>query len=337
MWQKIKKIIEKSQHIVITTHLNPDGDGIGSAAALIELLLYKNKNPVFLCDGPIPKKFAFLDIHGLHKDINESPMPDKIDTFIVLDTHSIQRVGQLASLAKKNGVTSICFDHHPLTTELFTPNAIIDSKASCVGILIDTLFHKCGIDLNLQAATGIYTSIICDTGRFSNSLTNRKAHLVADDCILHGVDPDLMYSRIYQHISLNQYKIFAQSLQHVELHLDNSVLIHPITREDCEKTGSDFEDIDKIDLEYLLELNKQVEDVECVVLLREIPGNQIRISMRSKSKLNTEKLMQQIGGGGHSKAAGAIFKGSMKEAIELIVNLLRKAFIEIEGKYVVNK
>lgn len=317
MWREIKRIIQHYSSFLITTHLNPDGDGIGAACALTELLLQMGKTVRFVCDSPIPKRFSFLDFHGTHEEYDPSKDYSDVQVLIVLDTHKKERIGRLIQLARSPSVISICIDHH-VAVESFTSHLVIDPKACSVGAMIYTLYKECGYNLNLNAATGIYASVICDTGRFSYSSTSRKAHKIADECIKLGVDPDLMHSRLFQHVSLAEIKIFANALQDMETHLKNRVVIQQIRRKDCEGEARGV-DIEHIDMEYIHDFNNLIEDVQCFVLLRELPDGYVRVSMRSKADLDISPIMRSLGGGGHPNAAGVTFKGSSEDVKKRIL------------------
>ncbi len=98
MWREIKKIIHQNHNFILTTHVNPDGDGIGAACALTELLLHMGKKVRFICDSPIPSKFSFLDFHGTHEVYTPETDFAQSQVFIVLDTHKRNRIGRLANL-----------------------------------------------------------------------------------------------------------------------------------------------------------------------------------------------------------------------------------------------
>ncbi len=317
MWREIKRLINNFHSFVITTHANPDGDGLGAAAAMVELLLQMEKRVQFVCDSPISDKFRFLDFHNLFSTYN-TLLPPEGEILIVLDTHRKERIGRLAQLPFK---AICCIDHHEVT-EPFTRYNAIDSKACSVGAMVYTLIKECGHDLNFESATGIYCSIICDTGRFSYSSTNRKAHKIADECMKLGVDPDQMYARLYQHVPLSQVRLFAQALQRMETYLDDRVLIQELRQEDCNLDGINPSDLEHLDLDYIHEFNKWIEEVECFALLRELSDGMIRVSMRSKSDLDIGKILRKLGGGGHTKAAGANMKGPISEVKAKILQLL---------------
>jgi phosphoesterase RecJ-like protein len=321
MWRNIKKIIRCHNRFILTTHVNPDGDGIGAACALTELLLQMGKKVRFVCDTPIPRKFGFLDYHSTYEVYDPKADYSNTEVLIVLDTHKKERIGRASELIDIPGISTICIDHHEIA-DSFTPHLANDPKACSVGAMVYTLFKESGYALNIRAASGIYASILCDTGRFSYSSTSRKAHKIADECIRLGVDPDTMYSRLFQHISLAETKIFATALQGMETYLDKRVAVQQIRRADCERIGGEVEDIEHIDLEYIHDFNSLIEEIECFVLLREVAGDLVRVSLRSKTSLDISPVVRRLGGGGHANAAGVTWNGSLEEIKSRILELL---------------
>lgn len=339
MWREIKKIIHGNQFFLLTTHINPDGDGIGSCCALIELLRMMGKKARLITDGPVPAKYAFLDFYRCFESFDPQKNYSEAQVLFILDTHRKDRIGSAAQLLNRPELISICIDHHE-PTDVFTPHTIIDTNACSAGAMVYTLYKECGFELNERAAAGIYTSVICDTGRFSYSSTNRKAHKIADECIKKGVDPDVMNSRLFQHVSLAEIKMFANALQHMETHLDNKVVIQQIYQQDCHDLGGQDIDIEHLDLEYINDFNKMIEDVECIVLLRELPDSQVRVSLRSNSDLNISSIVAALGGGGHSKAAGVTCRGSLHDVKAEILTLLSVLFEQrkkLDGARVLQK
>jgi phosphoesterase RecJ-like protein len=322
MWREIKNIIQTHHHFILTTHLNPDGDGIGSACALTELLLQAGKKVRLVCDSPIPQKFCFLDYHLTHEAYDPDDGYKECQVLIVLDTHKRERIGRVAELIDRPGILTVCIDHHEVA-EPFTPYLCIDPKACSVGAMVYSLYQESGFDLNLRAATGIYASIVCDTGRFSYSSTSHQAHKIADVCIKLGVDPDLMHIQLFQHVTLGEIKIFAMALQGMETYADNKIAIQYIRKEVCQQiAGCNAEDLEHIDLEYIHEFNHLIEDVQCFILLREIGNNRVRVSMRSRTDLDISSIVQTLGGGGHANAAGLLWNGPTEEIKERILTLL---------------
>lgn len=318
MWREIKKIIHKSNNFIITTHVNPDGDGIGSSTALIELLLMMRKKVRFVCDSPISSKFHFLDFHSLFERYTPDADYSPCEVLILVDTHKKDRIGQLSSLTDSPNVTTICIDHHPIT-ESFTPYSAIDPHASSSGSMVYTLFKECGFDLNKEAATSLYASIICDTGRFCYASTDRKAHKIAEECIKKGVDPDRMYAQLFRQISMPEFQLFARVLHKMELICNNRVIVQTIELQDYEGLGGDITDLKENELEYILEFDKLVAGVECILFFRELEGKKVRVSARSNTNFAVDEVMRSFGGGGHHKAAGALLDGPLNEVKEKVM------------------
>lgn len=331
MWRDIKKIINRYDIFLLTTHVNPDGDGIGSACALIELLKMMEKQVRFVCDSPIPQKFHFLDFHSLHESYHPENNYADAEVMIIVDTHKRDRIGRLASLISNPKMTIICIDHHELSEEI-TPYTALDTQASSAGSMVYTLFKECGYDLNREAAMGLYASIICDTGCFCYSSTDRKAHKIAEECIKKGVDPYWMYAHLFRQVTLSEFKVLSKVLKNMEVHCNNRVIIQQICQRDYEGLGEEIEEILHSDLEYIHEFNKLVVGIDCVVLLREMPDGMIRISIRSNTDVAIDQVTRALGGGGHRKAAGATVEGSLEGVKEKIIDLLEQTLASYQGQ-----
>lgn len=323
MWQGIKEVIDQHQVFLLTTHVNPDGDGIGAASALTEYLVSKGKKVRFVSDSKIPARFSFLDYHKTHEIYNPSNDYSEIEVIIVLDAHKKERIGRIVDLFKNPNICKMCIDHHELK-ETFADIAFIDKEACSSGAMVHALLKELDFKLNLPAATGIYTSVICDTGRFSYASTDCKAHQIAEECMLIGVDPDEMYSKLFQHVSMMQINLLIYALKSMETYLNKKVIIQTLTLKDLKEIGLEEGELEHAELDYIHDFNKLIEDVKCVVLLRELPGMEVRVSLRSCPDLDISKMMETLGGGGHRNAAGVLIKGSLLDIKKQIIFLLEE-------------
>ena len=322
MWRDIQRVIEQHDNFLLTTHINPDGDGIGSAAAMTELINAFGKKARFVSGSPIPSKFDFLDFHSNHELFDEGGDYSGTQAVIILDAHKADRLGPAAALLDLKGIVTVCIDHHQ-AEDSFCDFSFINSEACSVGAMVYRLFKEMGVALNLNAAKGIYTAVVCDTGRFSYSSTNRRAHKIADECIKLGVDPDEMYSRLFQHMTLDQAKMFAQAVTRMETFLDNRIVVEQLSCDDYEAGSED----NPIDMDYIHEFNKHIENVECVALLRELDDGSVRVSLRSLGELDVCGVVQTLGGGGHCKAAGAICQGSLDHVKVQVVKAIESQMV----------
>jgi phosphoesterase RecJ-like protein len=327
MWDKIIELMEAHNSFLLTTHVNPDADGIGAASALIELLLMKGKKVRFVCDSPIPQKFSFLDFHQLHGTYDGiSNYPDT-EVLVLLDANRLERIGRVAKLAT-SARPILCIDHHAIKTPFRDWAKIIDTTACSAGAMIYHLFKYAGLPLNLHAATGIYASILCDTGRFSYSSTSGQAHLIAEECIRLGVDPAKMHARLFQHLTIAETKIFATALHKMETFFDNKIVVQQIRLGEWEENCT-ADQIEHSDLEYIHDFNYQIGDVHCFVLLRELSPYHVRVSVRSRSWIDISQIVAKLGGGGHAHAGGISWNGPLEEIKCLILNELREAITQV--------
>lgn len=331
MWQQLRDVIQKHQSFLITTHINPDGDGIGSACALSVLLKKMEKDVRVVFDGRIPEKYAFLDFDHNYEVYNPEESYANIEVVVIVDAHQLERLGSLSNLMKSYQPVLVIIDHHPKLKEIqfadpFVRNKsvveVIAPQASSAGSMIYALYKECGYELSIEAAMGIYVSVMSDTGRFSYSSTDRQAHKIADECIERGVDPDWMYSRIYQQVTLAEFKVFAKALQHMEVHFYGQVIVQKILLDDYVGVLNEVYEVLQSDLEYFHEFNKIIAGVDCIVLLCEIPDNQVRVSLRASGNFRVDSIANQLGGGGHSKAAGALLTGSVEQVKDQVLSAI---------------
>lgn len=323
MWQEIKEILHKADSFVITTHVHPDGDGVGSAVALLELLQTQGKEALFVTESQLPEKFHFLDFRGRFRAFTRAEDYADYEVVVVLDTQKKARTGRVAALLDRPGGVSLCIDHHVGVAD-FTPFAVIDPQACSVGAMIYTLYKESGLDLNSFAAQGIYTSVISDTGRFSYASTSRKAHKIADECLKVGVDPSQMHARLFQQIPYLQIEIFRRALSRMEFHYSRRVVLQQIRLADYADffSGDDLSPLQDFDMIH--DFNKSIQGIDVAAILWELPQGGVRISLRSNVGLDIVGPMKTIGGGGHPNAAGALLDATFDEAKKRLLELLRR-------------
>lgn len=314
MWRSIIEVIREHQSFVVTTHMHPDGDGVGAAAALIELLRLQEKDVRFVCDSPLSKKFLFLDAYQTFcsfEDLERQQFSPEV--LIVLDTNRKERIGRVASLLERPGLISICIDHHRPSQFAFDHMAI-NPEACAAGALIYTLFKSSGYPLNHQAAKGIYTSIFCDTGRFSYSSTSRKAHKIADECMKLGVQPEEIYRAVFQQVKVSEIQMIAEALSQLELLAEGQLAFVTLRKGTVDHSLN----LETLDLEYFHEFMKLIGPVACIAVFRQLEDGRVRVSIRSKGELNVQSVAQSLGGGGHAQAAGVTLHRSLGEAKKCI-------------------
>lgn len=305
--------IEKAKSIYLASHVQPDGDNIGSLLALGLALKKMNKNVFMLKTDNIPKDFLFLPNIDLIKEYDESD----IDLFIALDSSDEERLGSNKELLQKaNNIINI--DHHLSNTNFGDIN-IVDSYAAATCEIVFKLIKKMGIEIDKDIATCLFTGISTDTGSFMYENANEETHLIAAELIRIGIDKQEININIWQNKSLINTKLFIKTLETLKTYFDDRVAIVEVTRDNLRSIGASMEDS-----EGVVSFVRDIEGVEVSIMLKEFEENEIKVSMRSKRYVDVSKVCSLFGGGGHKKAAGCTINSNLKEAKKDLIEALEK-------------
>jgi phosphoesterase RecJ-like protein len=298
-------IIKPADKIVLTTHVVPDGDAIGSELAFCEYLKQLGKNPEVINHSPTPYFLQFLDKENkilVFKD-NIEKYKDKIldaDLIVLLDTNEFSRTRTLEPFVNRSKAKKICIDHHlGLIAENY--DYIIsdtDSPATC-----QMLYHIISKDnpgyINKDTANNLYTGIMTDTGSFRYPRTTSETFMICADLINKGADPVYIYEKINAENPVSKIKLLSLFLSSLEFYNDNKICIGQLTKDDFQKSGSDNTEIEGF-TSYIMSL----KDVAMGIIIVELDDS-LKLSIRSKGEIYVNELAKEFEGGGHKNAAGA--------------------------------
>ncbi len=291
--KKIWKKIEEADNIVLVSHINPDGDALGSSLSLYPILKKMGKKvSVFNATKDLPSYLDFLP--NFDKVVNK--LPNKIDLMISFDCGSFDRLG-----IEKRPDFLINIDHHISNTNYGDINLIKPNYASTSQVVYDILKEN-GIEILKESAICIYTALVTDTGNFQYESVNDKVFEVAADLVRCGVKPDFISKMLYQRDRLSRLRLLAKAYDTIELCCEGKVAFVEVTKEMLEITGAIKEDTDTI-----VNSVRAIATVEIACMLRE-DDEGIKISFRSKNYADVSKIAVKYGGGGHIRAAGATIK-----------------------------
>ncbi|MBW6409731.1 DHH family phosphoesterase [Clostridium weizhouense] len=301
--KNIKEEILKSKKIGLSFHTSPDGDAIGSVLSLLKALRRIGKEAYIISRDVIPDNLSFL---SLSEEIDGNTLePDSnTDLVIVMDCGNVERIS--ANLDKYSGKI-INIDHH-LSNEEYGFINYVDPTAAATAEISYLLIKELGIDFNkktpleIDIAKAIYTSLITDTGSFRHSNVTKRTHIIASELIELGIDNSKIHSNLFDNRDFNKIKLMGYVLSNLELALENKVAVMQIPKnilEEFDLVNSDTSDIISIGL--------GIKGVEVALLLKDSEKG-IKISLRSKSDVDVRKVAECYGGGGHTKAAGALQK-----------------------------
>lgn len=312
MWERIVDVINGGKKFIITTHLFSEGDAIGSELALKRFLCDLNKEAVIVNNEKLPPVYSCFDpdkdVKFLRsKDVNINL--DDFDAIFMVDVADWGQLGDFADMIKASQITKICIDHHP-TNPGYADINVIDKGASSAGELIyDLIIHMNG-ELTLELATPLYLSIATDTGWFKFSNTSAKAFKACSALIEAGVKSQIIYEKLYHNKHASYLKLLNLMLGALSSECDGQLVWTKMTKKMIKSSGVEF-----VDTDVMIDLLRAVNEVEVVVIFRELGERKTKVSFRSKHTIDVSKLASDFGGGGHVRAAGA----SLEEPIDTVI------------------
>jgi len=321
-WKNIEALIQGANKILLSTHVNPDGDGLGSQIAFYHYLQSLNKECKIINYSSFPPMYDIInpDLIVEQYSTNHDDWIATADLAVVFDIGSTQRLRDIYTLISKNKIKAITIDHHPSEHKGFEV-AVVDSDASSTGILVwdylnFTGLYKDGYPINIAKA--LYTALLTDTGSFRYSSTSPFCHAMASNLISCGVDPYEIYSSIYEQREKHQIELMALIIQSVQYSQDSKYAWVVITQEMLDLTGAT-----PLDTEGTADFLRTIKGVEVSFVLIELLNGNLKISFRSRGKVVINDIAQYFAGGGHKFAAGAKVDGfATKDIVKKIQELL---------------
>ena len=315
-FKQLEQILNKKKRVILSTHVNPDGDGLGTELAFYHYLSSKGIDCRIINSSPTPPKFTFLDpdnsIYIYSNDLDK--WIEGSDLLIAFDIGDYKRLMELGKKAKGK-VPALCFDHHPLLHQELYTYVLVDMESPATGYVfwkyLKEIEYKDKIPENI--ATPLYVSLICDTGSFKYENTTTDTHIMAANLIDSGVDSYSIQKKIYDantlaHVELLGYVIrnlnFANDRQVVWSYLDDQIL---------QKYNATSDDLDGI-TDYM----RAIDTVEVAFLIRKVSTNDVKLNFRSQDVVIND-IASIFKGGGHKYAAGAYVRDGNVESIKRII------------------
>ncbi|MBF8248047.1 MAG: Bifunctional oligoribonuclease/PAP phosphatase NrnA [Bacteroidetes bacterium] len=301
-FDQFRSAVENNKSFLITTHVNPDGDGIGSELALTSYLRTKGKKVWIVNHSSTPPNYAFLDskqeIIQFDSRKHESIVKEAA-VVIVLDANHPDRLASMKEHVVRSKAFKVCIDHH-LDPAEFADLYIIDEPSTATGeILYRLLVHLDRDSISKEVATSLYAAIMTDTGSFRYPKTDSEVHRMIAHLIDQGADPVEIYERVYERGPVSRLKLLAKVLASLQSAHEGKVAYLTVTRQMMNETGTSEVDTDAF-VPYAL----GIENVQIGMMFTELADG-IKINFRSKGDISINELAKEFGGNGHKNAAGA--------------------------------
>jgi len=313
MLSQVVQLIEQKQRFMITSHVRPDGDGLGSGLALYWMLRALNKDVDVVLRDRVPPSYEVLP--GSELVIVQDDVTAIYEGAFIIECSDVDRPG-LPSLRNQFVVN---IDHHS-TTVAFGDINWIDSTAAAVGEMIYNLCKALGVEVTKEIAECIYTALLTDTGSFHFSNTTERTLKIASELVRRGVEPARISQALFYSSSFAKIKLLGLVLSDIERDESGRIAWITLDRATMYQANACDEDADGIVNQAL-----SIADVEAVAFFKELSPGAYRISLRSKGKHNVAKVAELFGGGGHRNAAGCRIQGDFEDVKRQIIEGLQNA------------
>ncbi len=316
-YTKFNDIIKSSKNILIISHVNPDGDTLGSMCGLYSAIKDNLKKK---CDmivvSKIPTVYEFLpNIHSI-KNLDDIDKSREFDLVINVDVASLDRICDAKILFEK-AKNTVNIDHHK-TNNGYADLNIIDSDASSTGEVLFGIFEQLGWKINLDTAICLYNAILTDTGSFRFDNTKPKTFDCASKLVEIGVNPSDIYKKVYESDSKTLVMFQAHCVSKAKFLYDNKLAYTIVYRKDMEKFDANEEC-----MEGLTEKLRSIVTTQIAFVAKEMKSGGTKFSMRSKS-VDVAQICEAFGGGGHKYAAGCTIKAHVEEAVKKMLKEIGK-------------
>jgi phosphoesterase RecJ-like protein len=303
MFEFILNSIDSKDNFILTSHVNPDGDSIGSELALYYFLKNKGKRAKIINYSSTPDNYVFLDKNKVIEKFDENIHKTSIyeaEVIFILDTNEYSRVKTMAPFIKESTALKICIDHHLGFEKNGFDHIYSDIESPSTGEILFKMLKSTGNSaITKEIADNLYTAIMTDTGSFRFPRTDAETHRITAELIELGVNPVDIYSEVYNKSTIGRLKLLSIFLKKLTMEYDGRLVYAVLVQKDFEETGTTEFDTDGFSHPMM-----SLESVQIAIIFTE-GKHGIKVSFRSKGNIFVNELAIEFGGGGHKNAAGA--------------------------------
>ncbi len=320
----VENIFRKGNNFLLASHLNPDGDAVGSLLGLGLTLRELGKNVTITCPHPVSRTFSFLPGYELIQEpgnLNSSAF----DVGVVLDCTEVERTGKEIEGLLNNCNTLLNIDHHVSNTNFGNLN-LVDTDAAATGELIFEILEDMGVSITPEIATNLYVAIVTDTGSFQHQNTTARCHRNAASLLQFGAAHSRAYQLLYEERSLKSLRLLEKCLRTLSVSEDGLVAWMAVPQKYLIETGCGIEEC-----EDLVNYPKSISGVEVGILFKQVSNNEVKVSFRSKNYVDVNSLAASFGGGGHERAAGCTVHGTLKDVERRVLAATVNFLLDAKG------
>jgi phosphoesterase RecJ-like protein len=308
---ELLSFLKEKDDFFIATHINPEGDALGSSIALSMALEIMGKSTILYVRDSIPGLYKFLPGHERFRNSVLGLQPPDL-TLLLLDCNTPERAG-IEGISFRHCAV---IDHHETETD-FGDVRWVKPQAAATGMMIFHLIKDLGLQITKEMAVNLYAAVAIDTGTFRFGNTTAEVLRVAAELAEAGAKPGCVSTSLYETWAEQRFRLLIMALNTFEIR--DNVAFTFVTREMFDRTGTGPEDT-----ENFSSLPKMIRDISIVAFFRETGDNEWKVSLRSKGSINVAEIATLFQGGGHRKAAGYTIKATLEDAKEILLKSISR-------------
>jgi bifunctional oligoribonuclease and PAP phosphatase NrnA len=324
-FKPLTNFISRYDKFIICSHESPDGDAIGSEFAFLQALKKMGKKAYVINNDPTPFNFKFVDVKNeISCFENEKKLPKKLSDFglFILDTNDTHNIGVISTYILPKVSEFFIIDHHEkFNDDKQSAGSISDKDASSTSEILYKFLKRQKIEIDLPMAKALFMAIVYDTGSFIYPKTSAFTFKIAQDLVKIGVNPNEVYSNVYETDSIPSIILRSRVMSTLELKFNNHIAIQTMTKDIILQTEASYEEGQSI-----INIPLRAKNIKVSIFFKEDLKGITRCSLRSKGDIDVCKVAQSFGGGGHKNASGFKFQDDMKVIKRNVLNKLKKYF-----------
>ncbi len=317
---EIVRVLKERDDFLITTHVDPDGDGLGSQCALYWALTKMGKRVQLVNSSPLQRRYRFLTCASVYRVSDVFPGHE---VCLALDAGDLQRIRE--GIRREELGFLINIDHHSSNT-LYGDLNWVEPTACAAGEMVYRLIRELPVSPGQEILDGIYTALIADTGRFQYSNTTPQVLRLAAELVDRGADLAGVSRKLFASESEAALKVLRTGLGNLRIHAGGRIGTMTLSRRELAESGA----VDD-DTENLINFVRKVDGVELSLFLRERSDGRLKLSLRSKNGVDVSRIAMRFGGGGHPYAAGAVMEGPLDQALKTVLEACTAALLKEHG------
>ncbi|MBN2294942.1 MAG: DHH family phosphoesterase [Pirellulales bacterium] len=320
-WSEFNEYVERHDRFLLTTHIRPDCDALGSTLAMATVLERLGKEVEIVLGYDVPPNLHWIDPRNRIRHLNEFS-PEQLEAFdamVILDTSAWAQLSHVEQLIRNTKAQKIVIDHHQSGDDIGA-RVFKESSSEATGRIVAEAAEHLGVELTPEMATQLFAAIVTDTGWLHFSSTNSDSYRLAARLVDAGAVPERVYAELNEKETLGRLILIGIVLSRVKTDLDGRLIYTYIERKDFEAAGAlptDSEDV--------INMTLAVKGTQVAIILVEQPDGGFKISFRSRCNVDCAKLAEQFGGGGHKAAAGAFICETLEIARTRVLDAARAA------------